>query len=125
MELGAYTCSICNAERPTILRAAYGRFGAVGNETVPPTRLWRIRCPERDQEIITVVMEMKTYAEDYLQLKTKALEGCLDSSTWSDRFMKQSILVGLVSASNITRSEFDLRYVCVGESESSVLYVFR
>ena len=98
--------------KPTKMR---GLYGIIDEELVANSSVWRIICPYR-HTILTVVFRVNTSNGEYLQVKRKQLEGCVEFPM-SYHFTKKSILVAVASSTNGTAnsSTFQLGYVCVGK----------
>ena len=95
----------------------YAMIDSSDEELMSNSTVWRIIC-QPNTTILTIVLQMNLTNGDYLQVKRKHLEGCVDLP-WTNHFSKKSILVATAQPSNETAdgSTFQLGYLCVGESE--------
>ena len=98
--------------------ATYGRLQL--NHTSRPHAIWRLICA-RDPETrergtpSIVLMKMNTTIGDYIQIKSKRLQGC--SYTYRGFvFSKKSILIGYVPSPHTEGGELELGYICISKS---------
>ena len=100
--------------------ATYGRLQI--NYTTQPRAIWRVICA-RDPEtrergsLSVVLMKMNTTIGDYVQIKSKRLQGCTTSYR-GFVFNKKSILIGYVPGLHTEGGELELGYVCISKSNT-------